>query len=72
MRLLRLVQDANEMWSLLPDSDRTTEMASIAFRMSSEAGSLVEKLLAGPHDRPPFQTFLLIENTSSLQRFRNC
>ena len=54
MRLLRLVQDANEMWSLLPDSDRTTEMASIAFRMSSEAGSLVEKLLAGPHDRPPF------------------
>ena len=54
MRLLRLLQDKSEMWSLLPESDRTTEMASIAFRMSSEAGSLVEKLVAGPHDRPPF------------------
>ena len=71
---LRLLLLDSALWGLMPEEDLTTLVSSIAMRMISSAGALIEQLQAGPHARPPFKVFLLLDGMGpdDITNMRQC
>lgn len=59
---LRLLQESDSLWDILPLGAYTEKFASLAFKMISKAGCCVAELLRKPHTQLPFRLFGLLSN----------